>query len=251
MQTTIFYEHPLNEKIRTYLRLEFLFQQIHYYLAGQSPWENRVVLSSLMDVHTILENSDLKSDLIKDLERHYAYFAQWAENPNINPSKLEGVLQELSTLSRELKDTKYQSGRALKHHFLLNSIRQRHSIPGGSCEFDLPAYHHWLKQAPEARTVDLERWLQPYTPLLRAAGLSMTFTRRNTPFEPATAENGTFQKPLAQDCQLIRIALPHQTPAYPEICGGKHRFTLRFIQQNFETLQPYTNTVEFELACCN
>lgn len=252
VQNKTFYEHPLNEKIRTFLRLEFLFQQVHYYLAGQSPWENRVVLSSLIDIHTILEHTDLKGDLIKELDRHHAHFAQWSQNPNINTPKLEGILHELTTLSKELKESKYQLGRQLKNHPLLNSIRQRHSIPGGSCEFDLPAYHHWLQQTPETRIVDLERWLQPFVPILRAASLSLMFIRRNTPFEAALAENGAFQKPLVQDpaCQLIRIALPSHTPLYPEICGGKHRFTLRFMQQNFESPQQTTDTIEFELACC-
>ena len=37
-------------------------------------------------------------------------------------------------------------GHELRHNELLNAVRQRSSIPAGTCDFDLPAFHYWLER---------------------------------------------------------------------------------------------------------
>ena len=44
-------------------------------------------------------------------------------------------------------------------------IKQRTSIPGGACEFDLPSYHYWLNQSAETRRGDIENWLAQFQPI--------------------------------------------------------------------------------------
>ena len=51
-----------------------------------------------------------------------------------------------------------QAGRVgshLRDNEWLMAIKQRTAIPGGVCEFDLPAYHWWLNQDPGPRRNDL------------------------------------------------------------------------------------------------
>jgi cell division protein ZapD len=43
-----------------------------------------------------------------------------------------------------------QSRQELRENDWLMGIKQRTSIPGGLCEFDVPSYHFWLHQAPNS-----------------------------------------------------------------------------------------------------
>ena len=44
----VLYEQPLNERIRSFLRLEYLFQQAAYHLSLQSEWDSRATLTCVL-----------------------------------------------------------------------------------------------------------------------------------------------------------------------------------------------------------
>lgn len=67
MQTQVLFEHPLNEKMRTWLRIEFLIQQLTVNLpivdhAGALHFFRNV--SELLDV---FERGEVRTELLKDL----------------------------------------------------------------------------------------------------------------------------------------------------------------------------------------
>jgi cell division protein ZapD len=142
----------------------------------------------------------------------------------------------------------------LKNSEFLTSVRQRSAIPGGTCDFDLPAYHYWLQQPAEKRTTDLYRWLGNFDAMGQAIQLIIRLTRESTDLKPARAGGGLYQQTLDPNLpyQLVRIALPADAPYYAELSGGRHRFTVRFL--DFSTIegraQQASEDVEFELACC-
>jgi cell division protein ZapD len=51
---------------------------------------------------------------------------------------------------------------------------------------------------------------------------------------------------------MLRIALPADSHFFPEISGGKHRFTVRFLQLTGYSNRPKQTKedIEFEIACC-
>jgi len=55
-QTT--YEQPLNERIRLFLRLDFLFQQIDHTLPRDAAWDSRATLASLLDILNIFSRAE-------------------------------------------------------------------------------------------------------------------------------------------------------------------------------------------------
>ena len=57
------------------------------------------------------------------------------------------------------------------------SIRSRVGIPGGTCEFDLPAYYAWQSFAPAQRQADLVRWASTLTPLADSVRLLLKLIR--------------------------------------------------------------------------
>ncbi|NIQ14515.1 MAG: cell division protein ZapD, partial [Candidatus Dadabacteria bacterium] len=56
--------------MRTFLRLEHLFDIVEYHINQFIEWDNRIVIQSLLNILDLLSRSDIKSELIKELEKH-------------------------------------------------------------------------------------------------------------------------------------------------------------------------------------
>lgn len=56
------YELPLNERIRTFMRLEQLFARIHRHAEGDDPWDSRAALTGLLEILAILTRGDVRRD---------------------------------------------------------------------------------------------------------------------------------------------------------------------------------------------
>ncbi len=171
MNTQIVYEFPLNERIRVFMRLEQLFQQLSHFMLGASVFDKRAAISVLLDILTIFSRSDLKSELIKELDRHTKVLNQLAHNHGVDDEKLQEILAELNQASRNLYSANGKIGISVMESDLFQSISQRNSIPGGSCSFDLPAFHYWLEQDELEQQKDLERWTQPFVDIRVAIDL--------------------------------------------------------------------------------
>ena len=254
MQIKIIYEQPLNERIRTFLRLEHLFKITNHHIKGNSEWDSRAAITNLLSIVELLGRSDIKSDLVKELERHASTLNSLANNPNVDLQRLENILGNINSVLESIRKPAYQPGQSMKQDELISSIKQRITIPGGSCNFDLPNYHHWLHKAEEDRTKDLEFWYDDLKLINDGLKLSLNMIRNSANPARERAPAGFYQKPMESNlsCQLIRIVLPIESSYYPEISGGKHRFTVRFMEQQSTGTRPVQvqEDIEFELHCC-
>lgn len=254
MQKRVYYEQPLNERIRTLLRLEFLFSQVGHFLDGSDVWDSRATLFTILEIGNVFARGDLKGELMKELERHTATLSRLELNPDVDRRRLQDILNRLDSLIDRLYAMSGQVDYAIKQSEFLTSIKQRSAMPGGTCDFDLPAFHHWLERPAEARTRDLKNWFGNFTIINEAVTLILQLTRQSTAGSQERAEGGFFQKSLDPNvpCQLIRVAVPADAPFFPEISGGKHRFTIRFLEQpNLDARAVQTLTdVDFHLTCC-
>ncbi len=254
VSTKIFYEQPLNERVRTFLRLEFLFRQTQHHLAGPSPWDSRAALSSLLEILHIFGRGDLKTEVMKELERHTGNLARLERNPDVDRARLGQILDELEQLIDRLHAMNGQAGRELAQNEFLSSLLQRSAIPGGTCDFDMPAYHFWLQKAPEERMRDVAAWLENFDPVAQSVRLVLNLTRDSSRVREEHAQAGFFQKALDANipCQLVRVAVPSNAPYFAEISGGRHRFTVRFMQMGSleERATQTPENVTFEMACC-
>ena len=61
----ILYEYPFNERIRTLLRLEDLFDRLEYFLGQDHAQQHHVALTTLFEIFDVAGRADLKTDLIK------------------------------------------------------------------------------------------------------------------------------------------------------------------------------------------
>lgn len=254
MSEKIIYEQPLNERIRTFLRLEFLFTRIDHALKQNDELSNRNAIDGLLNILSVFERSDLKQEIMKELERMVNTLSALEHTPGVDKQALNNLLEELDQILDSLHINKAAIGQGLRENDFLYSIRQRASIPGGSCDFDLPAYHFWLRHTPyEVRKHQLINWLNQFSSMRAAIEMSLKLIRGSTGFNSASASAGFFQQSLdsSQPNQLIRVSVPNDTSYYPEISGGKHRFTVRLMHFDInQRAKQITEDIEFSLSIC-
>jgi len=251
---TIVYEQPLTERMRTFLRIEFLARQAQHHARQPSAWASRAAMGSLIEILAIVSRGDVRGEALKDLERHATLLTGFASRPGVDRSRLDALLERISQLRAQLGTCGANYTQPLKDSEFLASIRHRSAIPGGTCEFDLPDFKHWLNLPESQRYDDFQAWFRHLKPLCDAIGQLLWLTRESSPGRPETAPGGMFQHQIdrSMGCQLVRITLPAGTGCYPEISGGQHRVTVRFLTWSGPEQRPVqvTENVSFDLTCC-
>jgi len=250
----ITYEYPLNERIRTLLRLEDLFERSRHFIARSDPQDHHMALLTLFEIMEVASRADLKSDLLQELERQKQVLLSFRNNPEVAEEALRGVLREIEQSSAALFAMTGKIGQYLRENDWLMSIKQRTGIPGGACEFDLPSYHYWLHRPAEQRTAQLARWTAPLYPLRDGSAIILQILRESGKPQPLHAPQGMFQQMLGgKSAQMLRLRLEPSMPCVPEISANKYVLNIRFMAQNTEDNRPRTADwdVRFELTFCN
>ncbi|MGD2083840.1 MAG: cell division protein ZapD [Chromatiales bacterium] len=253
MAEQITYEHPLTEKIRTLLRLEHLFQQIEVHLPQPHPSSSRVAVAGILDVVSIVGRTDLRSELLKELERQLGTLARLRRSPGVDLERLDHIVHQLTATREILHGHTGHLAQSLRRNDFLKTVHQRSPIPGGSCAFDLPQYHYWLERPHDRRLTDLQEWMRELDPLAQAVELLLQIVRGSGHSVQRTALEGFFQMSLDAQApvHLVRVAVPSDLELFAEISGGKHRFSVRFMQpQGWERASPTDRDVPFNLTCC-
>lgn len=255
MHNKLVFEQPLNERMRNLLRLEHLFELIKdRSIETVNEWDYRDILEALLEINDLLGRSDFKTELIKELERHSNLLSALESNPAVDQTRLKKLNSDICELSIELKSKSYQPGSTLKEDELVTSFKQRTNIPGGACNFDLPRFHYWLNQSISKKQDDLAHWFRDIQPIKKSTYLTLDMIRNSSNPKKEVATSGFYQQAIESNtpCQLIRVLLPTATRYYPEISGGKHRFTIRFMEDtNTADRSGQTSSdIEFELHCC-
>lgn len=252
--TWISYELPLNERVRAFMRLEHLFDQFSRHRAGEDPWDSRAAINSLLEALAILGRGDVRSEVLKEMEKQAQTLAKLKNRQGIDDQRLDSILASLEKLKARLDETSSQVGRELKENEFLAAIRQRNSIPGGTCGFDMPSLQNWLLSPSEHRHSDLDRWHAVLDPLERSLRLVLMLLRESERPVEHVAEKGYFQHSLDSHSsyQLIRVLVRAGEDVFPEISGGKHRFSIRFLEQSDTCSRPKQTdeNIEFRLICC-
>lgn len=236
------------------MRLDVLFSQLNNSIHGESQWDSRNSIHSLLDILNIVTRMDIKKEIMKELERHSSYLARLESNPNINQSTLGEVLNDLDLQIDRMHTLNGQVAQRLRENDFLSSIRQRATIPGGACHFDLPGYHYWLMQPAQKRITDLQDWMNEFAPIKSSVSLILRLIRESSMPTREIAEAGFFQSSLdsSMPYQLIRVTINPDSNHYAEISAGKHRFTVRFLEPDGDAQRPTQTSedIEFDLTCC-
>jgi cell division protein ZapD len=254
IQDKAVYELPINERIRNFLRLEFLFGLAEHSRDITSEWASRHCIISLIDICDLLSRTDIKGELTKELDKQITRFESFQKNPEVESEVLTDILNQLRDTHQQLVNPNYHPGNSIRNDELLNAIKQRVSIAGGTCNFDMPSFHFWLSKSASERKFQLGRWMDDIKYIKQAIDLILNILRTSSEMTEETAAEGFFQYSMDPNkaAQLVRIVLPIGEFYFPEISGGRHRFSIRFLEQSNTEERPsqIKRTLNFKLQCC-
>ena len=249
----ITYEYPLNERIRTLLRLEDLYERVRFFLAHDDAHDHHACLTGMFEILEVASRADLKSDLLQELDRQRTFLEALRHNPAISEDKLNGVLAEMEAAFANLRATSGKTGQSLRENEWLMAIKQRAGIPGGTSEFDLPSYHAWLHHDADRRRDDLSGWIKPLLPVYAALSIVLRVLRESGRTVSLIAFQGVYQQtPAEKPAQMLRLAIAPGLPCVPEISANKYALNVRFLlPEGVQRTRVYEHDVPFELAFCN
>jgi cell division protein ZapD len=248
------YEHPLNERVRTLMRLEDLFARVNHFAAQDAAPDHHAALLALFEIADVGARADLKTDLLQELERQRQMLGPLRQNPQIDQATLEELLEHMDGVNAQLLGHAGKVGAHLRDNEWLMAIKQRTAIPGGVCEFDLPAYHWWLHQDAATRRNDLRGWIEPFAAIRAGAAIILRLLRDNGRASRHVAHRGAFQLMLTTTkvAQLLRLTLGRSHACVPEISANKYALNVRFIAVGgADRGSVYDRDVEFEMMFCN
>ena len=248
----ISYDFPLNERMRTLLRLEDLFARMSYFTEKANAADHHAALNVLFEILEVASRADLKSDLLQELERQKRQLSTLHNNPGISEEALDAILGEIEDASGRLFGMNGKIGQHLRENEWLMGIKQRTYIPGGTCEFDLPSYHYWLHQDAMLRRNYLNAWLAPLLSIRDSLDIILKLMRESGKMYHFTAHQGSFQQMQGgRVAQLLRLSLDNTLPCVPEVSANKYVLNIRFVAANYAAKSAlYEQDVAFDLIFC-
>jgi cell division protein ZapD len=248
------YEQPLSERMRTFLRLEFLYRPMLLNSDRDDDWATRATLSTLLEILAILSRGDLRSEALNELDHQIAALQRYQSHAGVDGGRLDKLVEKLGSSRDEISRIGTGYLQPLKDSEFLNAIKHRSAIPGGTCEFDLPEYSHWLRQPIGRRQEDMAQWIQSIRPLCDGVSEVLWLIRESAQPEEKTAAKGMYQHNMQKDgnCRILRVSLAEGSPLFPEISGSQHRITVRFL--DWSTVErravQTAEDVRFMLSVC-
>ncbi|TCI03599.1 cell division protein ZapD [Corallincola luteus] len=243
----LLFEYPLNEKIRSQLRVEYLVHQMRD-AGAETSSACLGFFRAVFELLELLERGDLRQELIKDLEKQQIGLERWEGTPGVDQHALQQLKGELQQLITGLR-AEPRLGQSLREDKFLAALRQRFAIPGGHCCFDLPQLHLWLHQPQGTRSQQMAEWLRQLSLLSRGIALNLQLIREKTNLAATIARSGFYQA-SAEDVQMVRIQLPQDLHCYPTVSGNRLRYTIRFHQLDDENQRALEQDVNFQVAAC-
>ena len=144
-------------------------------------------------------------------------------------------------------------GQSLSENDFLTALKSRVVIPGGTCEFDLPAYHAWQHHDSAVRALDLAQWSQPLAPWAQAIGQLLKMLRESGSSQKVMATSGQLQQNLPQGrtFQLLRLKIDPALGITPEISCNRLLVVIRMMRQHSDgKLVATSDDVPFEMTLC-
>lgn len=248
------YEQPLNERIRLLMRLESMFGQMRLFHKAGDYYEIQLFLDALFDVLDFLHRYEIRSELIKELQRYKSMLARCDSEYKPTPCSCESLDTDIERHLEEIHEINFNLISALRENELFNSLRQRSFHKSGNCLFEVPAYQFWLSQRDQSENVFLRDCYERFLPIERCVELILHLVRTGSEEVQMACDDAMFVKTLDnhRTNQMIRIHMPDGVDIFPRVSGDRHRFAIRFMKQDDPMSRAYqVNTpVTFGLQIC-
>lgn len=251
MNGSLDFEFPLSEFLRTCLKINRINRIFIKQRISQSYAYNRNLLFHVLELHNLVSRPELKNELIKEIEKKILRLNKLKLATGIDASVLSKTLSQLNTSLSQLKIIPTGSY-SQPLPYLIDSVKQRSSIPGGQFEFDLPMFHFWLQHDKESCSKTILNSISVFQPIIESAEILLNLLRQSATSENHVIDDGAYQITNSSEYGLLIISLDPKHHVYPEISGGRHRVFIRFLEykEAHEKPQQHLGTIEFKLTCC-
>lgn len=248
-QVTI-YEEPVQEKVRKFLKIEYLFDRIFYFKNKEDRKDNYNALLALAQLYEILSRSDIKSELIREIETHNTYFIKIKKvaEAQADLSKLNSVLEKQDLLLKLIYNVESNYLDYLDDDVLCKTIIKNcfTTLQPASIEF-------WLTRDIILRETQIDLWLEPLLFIKKSVDFILEIIRKSAIFNDKLAEKGFFIEKLdpKKNILLVRVTLTSDLYYYPQISVGKQRLNIMFMSKDDKNnLVRYKEDVPFILTTC-
>ena len=246
------YELPLNERLRTFMRIEFLFSRLKNFSGSKDHWQIRTTIHTLLEIYTILARTDVRREVLADLDRYIIQMQRFQSIPDADNEMATNLLEALNVIKEKMIQLGTGYLHPLRDDDYISALLHRHTLPGGKAEFDMPRYKFWLEGDTKVVKEDLNKWINVIKPICGGIEKLMWIIRESSDPIGTVATSGQYNHQIGKTAQisLIRVFLDN-TSSYPEISGGRHMIAIRFLERssNGEFIQTEEN-IEFKLSLC-
>ena len=248
------YELPLNERLRTFMRIEFLYERLKYFSQESSgPWAIRSSIHSLLEIYSILSRTDVRREVLADLERFIVQMERFQNVPDADSKIATDILLDLENIKNNVDSIGTGYLEPLRNNEFISSLLHRHTLPGGKAEFDMPKYKHWLESGDFKVKRLLDSWINEIEPICMGIEKLLWLIRESAEPIGTVAVDGLYNHQIERKTQisLVRIFLKVKS-IYPEISGGKHLIAVRFFEYDSKSDESYQykSNVNFKISLC-
>ena len=220
------YEFPLNEKTRKLLRLEEIFMKADMQLASRMKCTGYDLFETLFYLMASASRSDLKVELIQELERQRGKFLQLSKT-----KKNLTAITELKKLRTMLENSSIKSGFYFGSDKFLQEIKARSDSPFGILSTDFPEMQLWLQtQTPESRRLFFKDKFSTFLPIRKTIIYLNNILRSNVIMESQKIKLDRYEVKLnsRQKNDLVMLELPLSPGLLPTLSSNKYAININF-----------------------
>lgn len=246
----VFFEFPLNERFRTFLRIENLFQRWQFYLASNHQQDHHTAVLTLLDLYDFTFRNDIKGDLLSELNRYKASLNQYYGSPEIAEDILTETILRIVDAQKQIEQSPKFGSNLVENEWLVN-VKSRLVVASGVCSFDMGFYYQWLQEHPGQRREDLQRWSMPFATLFETVNLLLSISRNMAFNKDCTTMNRSYQQPLyGRRFDILQVEMAGLNHGLPDMSANKHVIWLRFTPPALQPRPAGTHRVSSSDEIC-
>jgi len=220
------YEFPLNEKTRKFLRLEEIFMKAEMQLASRIKSSGYDLFETLFNVMASASRSDLKVELIQELERQ-----RGKTDKSKKTKKNITRLADLRKLRGMLERSSIKSGFYFGSDKFLQELKARSDSPFGILSTDFPEMQFWLQtQTPESRKLFFREKFTSFLPIKKSIIYLNNILRKNVIMQAQVTKQDRYEVKLdsSQKNDLVVVELLNTTALIPALSSNKYAININF-----------------------
>lgn len=239
----IYYEFPLNERIRKFLRIEEIFSKMEAQVYAKNEFSSYSCFNTFFEIIAIASRADLKVELMQEIEKQRSKM-----KTKMKTKKNIAINTELYRTRLKLEKSKTTPGFNFGGDKFLTELKTRAASPFGIVASDFPEFQYWLKKTSEIdKKSYFENKLNDFLPIKIAITNLMQILRKNIKNNSIETNSGSLQyklDPLLKN-DLVIISLGESSKFYPSISSNKYAVNVHFSKINNEV---YNKSIKFKIG---